>query len=689
MGFSRLLSRAAGTTSRDSSSYNITIAKTTRSTSVDDVSTGTGTTSCRSATEKYTNSTSSMNEVETRQLVVGGMEVNGVKHHHHNGERVVPSSSSPPPLFQEEKLNSQVPSASSKTTTMPVSTKPAGRPTTSFYADFSPLATNKILSSLERYDQDLAAIITKRSNGGSTTTGRITAVDRHDLQRVRLLGTGHFSNVYLVTGSLPEDSTARTTTATGASSSSSSSELEQQDQQTMLEQRRTTTPRKKKQMYAYKAIDPTRACNTDELVSAARDLATEALFLSQLEHDNIIQLRGMCSEPFSKTFVDDAIFNTVTDLNGSFLQHQQHTDRDSSSSKNSNSSSNSNSNNELEGYFLVMDVLAETLSQRLNRWRKNERNHEKTKEVSLSGAGADADAGRRGSLFRCFTRSSTAADTPIVDPQKLERMYDRVECVGLGIAKGMEYLASKGIVLRDLKPGNVGFDEDDCDTTSKVKLFDFGMARQVEQCDPGEICGSPRYMAPESMCGDGYTLKVDVYSFGILLFELCSLIVPFSDLFCNRNNNNNGNSTTNKKKSLSIGSRHLRPLSKASSPLWKKIVNGTTNRCHRREKSYSPNCNNSTTNESSKFNTSHTSTSNTAATANNSDHRTRMTEEFYRQVVDLEIRPTDNIDFLSAVPCPRLRSLIVECWQSDPTKRPSFQEIVPRLQDILFCYKQQ
>ena len=216
MGFSRLLSRAAGTTSRDSSSYNITIAKTTRSTSVDDVSTGTGTTSCRSATEKYTNS---MNEVETRPLIVGGMEVNGVKHHHHNGERVVPSSSSPPPLFQEEKLNSQVPSASSKTTTMPVSTKPAGRPTTSFYADFSPLATNKILSSLERYDQDLAAIITKRSNGGSTTTGRITAVDRHDLQRVRLLGTGHFSNVYLVTGSLPEDSTARTTTATGASSS--------------------------------------------------------------------------------------------------------------------------------------------------------------------------------------------------------------------------------------------------------------------------------------------------------------------------------------------------------------------------------------------------------------------------------------------------------------------------------------
>ena len=323
------------------------------------------------------------------------------------------------------------------------STKPEGRQ--------SPLALKKILASLERYDQDLAAIITKDNNGSST--GRIASVDRQDLQRIRLLGTGRFSNVYLVIGSLspfPEDPKTINN----------------------------------KQMYAYKAIDPTRACNTEALVSAANDLATEALFLSQLEHDNIIQLRGLCSKPFSNAFIDDAVFfNTVTDLNGSFLQHQQHTDR----------------NNELEGYFLVMDVLAETLSQRLNRWREHKRNYENMTEVSLSGAGADD--GRRRSWFRCFSTATT--DNPIIDLREVERMYERVQCVGLGIAKGMEYLASKGIILRDLKPSNVGFaggrfDEDYCDdSASKVKLFDFGMARHVGECDPGEICGSPRYMAPE------------------------------------------------------------------------------------------------------------------------------------------------------------------------------------------------
>ena len=53
-------------------------------------------------------------------------------------------------------------------------------------------------------------------------------------------------------------------------------------------------------------------------------------------------------------------------------------------------------------------------------------------------------------------------------------MRNRVEGPALGIARGMAYLHSRGIALRDLKPDNIGFDESDT-----VKLFDFGMARKV------------------------------------------------------------------------------------------------------------------------------------------------------------------------------------------------------------------
>ena len=89
----------------------------------------------------------------------------------------------------------------------------------------------------------------------------------------------------------------------------------------------------------------------------------------------------------------------------------------------------------------------------------------------------------------------------------------------------MIYLHEQGIVIRDLKPANVGFDDD-----GKVRLFDFGMARKLEDCDRNEICGSLRYMAPEVMAGKGYSLKTDVYSFGIILYELCSLTVAFDTI---------------------------------------------------------------------------------------------------------------------------------------------------------------
>eukprot|EP00539_Tryblionella_compressa_P022166 CAMPEP_0178888222 /NCGR_PEP_ID=MMETSP0747-20121128/17053_1 /TAXON_ID=913974 /ORGANISM="Nitzschia punctata, Strain CCMP561" /LENGTH=383 /DNA_ID=CAMNT_0020557511 /DNA_START=49 /DNA_END=1201 /DNA_ORIENTATION=+ len=106
----------------------------------------------------------------------------------------------------------------------------------------------------------------------------------------------------------------------------------------------------------------------------------------------------------------------------------------------------------------------------------------------------------------------------------LSKLYGRIETCAIGIASGMAHLHKSGIVMRDLKPSNVGFDE-----SGIVRIFDFGMARSVQNCNPDEMCGSARYMSPEAMAGHGYSLKSDVYSFGILLFELCTLQVPFED----------------------------------------------------------------------------------------------------------------------------------------------------------------
>jgi len=96
----------------------------------------------------------------------------------------------------------------------------------------------------------------------------------------------------------------------------------------------------------------------------------------------------------------------------------------------------------------------------------------------------------------------------------------------VSIADALSYLHSKMIIVRDLKPTNVGFD-----SSGMVKLFDFGFALNVASNDSNNAepqilydqCGTPRYMAPETGLDLGYSLPADVYSFGILFWEIWSL----------------------------------------------------------------------------------------------------------------------------------------------------------------------
>lgn len=85
------------------------------------------------------------------------------------------------------------------------------------------------------------------------------------------------------------------------------------------------------------------------------------------------------------------------------------------------------------------------------------------------------------------------------------------------IADGLAYVHSKGIVHRDVKPDNIWID-----ASGKVKIIDFGVAKYGEFSITGAgfTLGTPYYMAPEQVRGEKATPLVDVYSFGVLLFEL-------------------------------------------------------------------------------------------------------------------------------------------------------------------------
>jgi len=85
------------------------------------------------------------------------------------------------------------------------------------------------------------------------------------------------------------------------------------------------------------------------------------------------------------------------------------------------------------------------------------------------------------------------------------------------VACALAYVHTQKIIHRDLKPENIHIN-----AAGVVKLIDFGIAKTegLQMTRAGYVLGTPFYMAPEQVIGENITEQVDVYAFGVLLFEL-------------------------------------------------------------------------------------------------------------------------------------------------------------------------
>jgi serine/threonine protein kinase len=111
----------------------------------------------------------------------------------------------------------------------------------------------------------------------------------------------------------------------------------------------------------------------------------------------------------------------------------------------------------------------------------------------------------------------------LIQNREINLTWDDRRRLGLDVAKGMNYLHSFStpVLHRDLKSLNVLIDDG-----YRAKLADFGWTRLRADKMTGKI-GTYQWMAPEVIANQAYTEKADVFSFGIILWELASREPPY------------------------------------------------------------------------------------------------------------------------------------------------------------------
>jgi len=106
-------------------------------------------------------------------------------------------------------------------------------------------------------------------------------------------------------------------------------------------------------------------------------------------------------------------------------------------------------------------------------------------------------------------------------PIALSRALD----IGAQVAEGLQYAHERQIIHRDIKPGNIMVLQD-----GLVKITDFGIARMRNnevKTMTGMILGSPKYMSPEQVSGKRADTRSDIFSLGVVIYEMLTGTSPF------------------------------------------------------------------------------------------------------------------------------------------------------------------
>lgn len=152
-------------------------------------------------------------------------------------------------------------------------------------------------------------------------------------------------------------------------------------------------------------------------------------------------------------------------------------------------------------YFLIIDRLPESLEDRMFTWRNDIRKYQAKLKIP-------------------WARKKFG--------DKIQAQFGRRLKVAYDIVSALEYMHDRRIINRDIKPGNAGFS-----VHGDLKIFDFGLSRLLPPESQRTIggfwmsrVGTKYYMAPEVRNKLPYDEKADLYSFGVVMWEVLSVSTP-------------------------------------------------------------------------------------------------------------------------------------------------------------------
>jgi eukaryotic-like serine/threonine-protein kinase len=136
------------------------------------------------------------------------------------------------------------------------------------------------------------------------------------------------------------------------------------------------------------------------------------------------------------------------------------------------------------------------------------------------------DAGKAGDVVYMAMEYIQGVELRTLLTEGQPMALSRALAIAAQVAEGLGYAHQAGVVHRDIKPANIMVTAD-----GPVKITDFGIARMRASADltqTGVMLGSPKYMSPEQVIGKRADHRSDIFSLGVILYEMLSGAGPFS-----------------------------------------------------------------------------------------------------------------------------------------------------------------